>query len=79
MNLIIDMLFDIIYYLILFRVILSWIPHNRYHSIISFVYQITEPILKPFRNMIAYQGFDFSPIILLILLQVIRYYLMIIL
>ena len=34
------------------RVILSWIPHDRYHPIVDFIYQTTEPILSPFRDII---------------------------
>ena len=57
---------------LIIRIILSWIPHNRFHPIISFIYQISDPILKPFRNIISYQGIDFSPIIVFMLLRIIK-------
>ncbi len=65
--------FEILNLVLIIRIILSWIPHNRYHPIISFIYDITEPILKPFRNMIdPIQGIDISPIIVFILLRFLR-------
>ena len=66
-------IFEILNLVLIFRIILSWIPHNRYHPIINFIYEITEPILKPFRNMInPIQGIDISPIIVFILLRLLR-------
>ena len=66
-------IFEILNLVLIIRIILSWIPHNRYHPIINFIYEITEPILKPFRNMInPIQGIDISPIIVFILLRLLR-------
>jgi len=68
---IIYFIFELINILLITRIVLSWIPHNRYHPIINFIYEITEPILKPFRNMInPIQGIDLSPIIVFILLRI---------
>ena len=58
------------------RIVLSWIPHNRYHPIIQIVYNFTEPILEPFRNMInPVGGMDLSPIIVFFLLRLLHGYL----
>ena len=66
-------IFEILNLVLIIRIILSWIPHNRYHPIINFIYEITDPILKPFRNMInPIQGIDISPIIVFILLRLLR-------
>lgn len=54
------------------RVVLSWIriPHNQ---ITNLIYQITEPILGPLRRRLPVKfGLDFSPMILLLILVVIR-------
>ena len=70
---IIYFIFELINIILITRIVLSWIPHNRYHPIISFIYAITEPVLKPFRNMInPIQGIDLSPIIVFILLSILR-------
>ena len=63
-------LFEVINIILIIRIILSWIPHNRYHPLIKIIYDVTEPILKPFRNMInPVQGVDVSPIIVFVLLN----------
>ena len=73
MNILLYYLFDALNLILIIRIVLSWIPHNRYHPIINFIYQVTEPLLKPFRNMInPIQGIDISPIIVFILLQLLR-------
>ena len=72
----INILFELLIYLLLIRIILSWIPHNRFHPIIDFIYQTTEPMLGPFRNMInPVGGIDLYPIIVFFLLRLIQNYL----
>ena len=53
------------------RVILSWIPHNPYNEIPKTVYTVTEPLLKPLRDLIpvSSMGIDISPFILLLALN----------
>ena len=73
---IINILFELLIWLLMIRIILSWLPHNRFHSIINIIYKITEPLLEPFRNMInPIGGIDLSPIIVFFLLRLIQKYL----
>ena len=53
------------------RVILSWIPNNPYNEITKTVYIVTEPLLKPLRDLIpvSSMGIDISPFILLLALN----------
>jgi len=53
------------------RVILSWISHNPYNEITKTVYTVTEPLLKPLRDLIPVtsMGIDISPFILLLALN----------
>ena len=53
------------------RVILSWVPHNQYSEITRTVYNVTEPLLKPLRDLIpaSSMGIDISPFILLLALN----------
>ena len=72
-NKILYYLFEALNIILIIRIILSWIPHNRYHPIINLIYDVTEPILKPFRNMInPIQGIDITPIIVFFLLRLLR-------
>ena len=76
MNVIMYYLFEILNLILIFRIALSWIPHNKYHPIINLIYAATEPILKPFRNMInPIQGIDITPIIVFFLLRLLRNFL----
>ncbi len=73
---VVNIIFELLNYLLIARIVLSWIPHNRYHPIIHIVYNITEPILEPFRNMInPVGGMDLSPIIVFFLLRLLHGYL----
>ena len=54
------------------RLIISWIPHDPNNDITRIVYKITEPMLKPLRDIIPSSslGIDISPFILLVLLNI---------
>ena len=67
--------FQLIYLLVMIRIILSWVGRNFNNQFTQFVYQITEPLLSPFREFQHRLGvggtLDFSPILLLLTLQMI--------
>jgi YggT family protein len=58
-------------FVILARVLMSWINVDPYSPVARIIYDLTEPLLAPVRNLMppAY-GMDFSPIIVMVLLQV---------
>jgi YggT family protein len=69
----IDLFFTLLNLAILARVLLSWVRVDPYHPAVEFLYQITEPILAPLRQVIPRIGMvDISPIIALLLLQIIQ-------
>ncbi len=70
----IDIVFQLLYLVLFARVLLSWLPHDRYHPIIEKVYQITDPMLEPFQKLVppGRMGFDISPIFAFIALSLIR-------
>ncbi len=61
------------YSLVVFvRVIISWIQLPPNNPIAHYSRVLTEPVLEPIRKLLpASGGLDFSPLILLVLLQVI--------
>lgn len=72
-----DKVFDIIELLILARIIISYIPNLRGSQITEIIYQLTEPILHPVRELLYKIGLnkgmiDFAPIGAFLLLAVIR-------
>ena len=66
-------------FLILIRVLLSWVAVNRYgqpvdHPLVVLLYRLTEPVLAPLRRLIPpLGGLDLSPVVALILLEVLRW------
>lgn len=73
----VNVIFQVAALAILARVLVSWLPMagvqiDPYHPLIRFLYQITDPILEPIRRFATFGMMDFSPIVALILLQVIR-------
>lgn len=68
-----SILFEILNIAIIARVLTSWMNIRPDHPIVEFLYQITEPILGPLRNLIPPIGMmDISPIVAIILLEIIR-------
>lgn len=63
-------------YVVFARVILSWFPISpggAMAQIFSVLYSITEPVLGPIRRAMPRVGmFDFSPIVVLFGIQIIR-------
>jgi YggT family protein len=59
--------------LIIGRALLSWVSPDPRNVIVALVYRITEPALAPVRNLLpGTGGIDFSPLIVLIGIQVLE-------
>lgn len=56
-------------YLILARVLASWIVRDPNNQIYHFLFSITEPVLGPIRRIMPSMGLDLSPIIAYFLLN----------
>ena len=68
---IVDILRQTVYLLVLLKIILSYFM-DPYHPFRQSVDRLVDPLLKPIRQVIPTAGrFDFSPIILIILVEVI--------
>lgn len=53
------------------RIIVSWLPIDRDHTVVRILYEITEPIIGPIRRVLPTMGgLDFSPMIALILIRI---------
>lgn len=66
-------LFNLIQFLIFFRVLLTWFPNiDWYKQPFKLLNDITEPILEPFRRLIPpIGGLDISPIVALLVVQLV--------
>jgi len=73
---IIDKVITILIYAIVIRAILSFVPQltSSNNKLVSLLYDVTDPLLKPFQRFKiggAAMAFDLSPIIAIIVLQLI--------
>ena len=65
-------LLQILLVAILVRVVLTWFPVDPSNPIIRVLFEVTEPVLAPFRRVIPKIGmFDLSPIAAMLVIQVI--------
>jgi len=78
---VVDTAFTVYYWILIARIILSWLPmlndNRSLRPVIAFVHEITEPFLGLFRRIIPSvvlggAGFDFSPFIAIITLVVLQ-------
>jgi YggT family protein len=53
---IVETAFTVLVWLIIGRCILSFIRHDPYHPIIKFIYEVTEPVMSPFRRLLPPAG-----------------------
>ena len=69
----IDIVVRLLSLAILVRVLLSWIPIDRNGRFAEIILQITEPVVGPIRKVLpTLGGLDFSPMIAMILLEMVR-------
>lgn len=76
-----DLVLLFFYWVLIARVLLSWLPISRDNKLIDLLYTITEPVLAPIRNLLNRSSMmnnsmlsmiDFSPIVAFILVGVVR-------
>jgi YggT family protein len=69
----VDLAFSVFIFAILIQAILSWITPGTYNPVTSVLFSLTEPVLRPVRRFVPpISGFDLSPLVALLGLQVIR-------
>ena len=62
----------IYFWSILAVIILSWVSQGSYHPAVMLLYQLTEPIMAPFRKLLPTMGgLDLSPILVFLVLNVV--------
>ncbi len=66
-------LIDLYSFVVLVAVVFSWIRVSSRHPLARIVYSLTEPVLAPIRRVLPPMGgLDFSPMVLLIALRLLR-------
>lgn len=68
----INLLFQALSLAILGRVLLSWVDPQGGMRVTQILHEMTEPVLGPIRSVLPPVGmFDFSPIVAMVLLQLV--------
>ncbi len=63
---------NLYFYAIIIRAFMSWVPSLQHNPVAEIVFLLTEPLLRLARRVIpTIAGLDFSPIVILVLLQII--------
>lgn len=59
-------------FILLARVLLSWFPDiDRNNSIVQFIFDVTEPVLRPIRDLLPpTSGIDFSPLLVFLAISI---------
>ncbi len=67
---------DLYAFILIARALISWVSPDPRNKIVQFLYQITEPVLAPVRQVVPPIGrFDLSLVVVLIVIQVLRAFL----
>jgi YggT family protein len=67
------LLVNIYFFALLAMIILSWVAAGSRHPAIYLLYQITEPVMAPFRKVLPPMGgLDLSPILVFVLINIIQ-------
>jgi YggT family protein len=64
------------FWIIIARVLVSWVNADRYHPIVVFLYRVTEPVLRPVRRRLPdTMGLDLSPMVVIFVIYFLQIFL----
>jgi len=67
-----QMVLNLFFWAILIRAVISWVSPHPHNPLVILLTQLTEPLLRPARRILpTISGFDLSPLVVLIILQLI--------
>ncbi len=71
--LLVNALIELLTFALLVRAFISFLPLSPHNPFVRLIYQVTEPILAPLRRYIRPVGMmDFTPVVAMLLLEVVR-------
>jgi YggT family protein len=68
----VDTAFSLYFLILIARVFLPLVRADPYHPIVQFIHQITEPLLAPLRRWAVVGSMDFSPLVVVVGLSIVR-------
>jgi YggT family protein len=62
-------------WIIIIRALLTWVNPDPWNPIVRFLYQVTEPVLRPIRRLLPNTQIDFSPLIVILAIMFLQRFL----
>ena len=62
-------------WIIVIRALLSWVNPDPWNPIVRFFHQVTEPVLGPIRRRLPYSAIDFSPLVAILGIYFLQWFL----
>lgn len=73
---VLDIALTLYLWVVIIRALISWVSPDPYNPIVVFLRQVTDPILRRIQRVIPpTAGIDFSPIILIMAIYFLQYFL----
>lgn len=73
---VIDIALTIYMWVIIIAALISWVNPDPYNPIVRFLYSVTDPLLRRIRRVVGVSfGIDFSPMIAILAILFIKYFL----
>ncbi|OZG74261.1 YggT family protein [Hahella sp. CCB-MM4] len=70
---VLDLTVQVYFWAIIAVIVLSWIAPGSYHPAAQLLYQLTEPVMRPFRKILPnLGGLDLSPILVFLVINAIN-------
>ncbi len=70
-----DYVLYIYMWIIIIRALISWVNPDPWNPIVRFLYQVTEPVLRPIRRRLPATGIDFSPLVVILGIYFLQWFL----
>jgi YggT family protein len=62
-------------WIVVIRALVSWVNPDPWNPIVRFLHQVTEPVLRPIRRLLPASPIDFSPIIVILGIYFLQWFL----
>lgn len=73
---VLDIALSVYMWIIIISALLSWVSPDPYNPIVRFIHRVTEPVLRPIRRITGFgMGIDFSPMIAILAIIFLKYFL----
>ena len=59
----VNIILTAMYWLILFRALISWVNPDPFNPVVQFLQRTTEPVLEPIRRILPPLAIDLSPLV----------------